>query len=41
MDDLYFGVRHVKQLAPDLFEPRLGSRIVPEADSLLPLMESR
>jgi hypothetical protein len=39
VDDLYFGVRHVKQLAPDLFEPRLGSRTVPEADGLLRLME--
>jgi len=39
IDDLYFGVRRVKQLAPDLFEPRLGPRTVPEADSLLQLME--
>jgi hypothetical protein len=39
VDDLYFGVRHVKQLAPHLFEPRLGSRTVPEADGLLRLME--
>jgi len=39
IDNLYFGVRHVKQLAPDLFEPRLGPRIVPEADGLLRLME--
>jgi hypothetical protein len=39
IEDLYFGVRHVKQLAPDLFEPGLGPRTVPEADSLLRLME--
>ena len=39
IDDLYFGVRRVKQLAPDLFEPGLGPRTVPEADSLLRLME--
>jgi hypothetical protein len=39
IDDLYFGVRRVKQLAPDLFEPRLGPRTVPEADSQLRLME--
>ena len=39
IDDLYFGVRRVKQLAPDLFEPWLGPRTVPEADSLLRLME--
>ena len=39
VDDLYFGVRHVKQLAPDLFEPRLGPRTVPEADGLLRLIE--
>jgi len=38
-DDLYFGVRHVKQLGPDLFEPWPGPRAVPEADSLLRLME--
>jgi hypothetical protein len=38
-DDLYFGVRHVKQLAPTLFEPWLGPRTVPEADGLLRLME--
>jgi hypothetical protein len=38
-DDLYFGVRHVKQLGPDLFAPRLGPRTVPEADGLLRLME--
>jgi hypothetical protein len=38
-DDLFFGVRRVKQLAPDLFEPWLGPRTVPEADSLLRLME--
>jgi hypothetical protein len=38
-DDLYFGVRHVKQLPPDLFDPVPGSRTVPEADSLLKLME--
>jgi hypothetical protein len=39
VDDLYFGVRHVKQLGPDLFAPRLGPRTVPEADGLLRLME--
>ena len=39
IDDLYFGVRRVKQLAPDLFEPWLGPRTVPEADSQLRLME--
>jgi len=39
IDDLYFGVRRVKQLAPDLFEPWLGPRTVPEADNLLRLME--
>jgi hypothetical protein len=39
VDDLYFGVRRVKQLAPVLFEPSLGARTVPEADSLLRLME--
>jgi hypothetical protein len=39
VDDLYFGVRHVKQLAPDLLEPWLGPRTVPEADGLLRLME--
>lgn len=39
IDDLYFGVRRVKQLTPDLFEPWLGPRTVPEADSLLRLME--
>jgi hypothetical protein len=38
-DDLYFGVRHVKQLAPYLFEPGLASRTVPEADGLLGEME--
>ena len=44
IDDVYFGVRRVKQLAPSvfepsLFEPSLGPRTVPEADSLLRLME--
>jgi hypothetical protein len=39
IDDVYFGVRRVKQLAPDLFEPWLGPRAVPEADGLLRLME--
>ena len=38
-DDMYFGVRHVKQLAPILFEPWLGPRAVPEADGLLQQME--
>lgn len=37
--DLYFGVRHVKQLAPDAFAPRLSPRTVPEADGLLRLIE--
>jgi hypothetical protein len=39
IEDLYFGVRRVKRLGPDLFEPQLGPRTVPEADSLLRLME--
>ena len=39
VDDLYFGVRRVKQLAPSLFEPWLGPRTVPEADDVLRLME--
>jgi hypothetical protein len=39
VDDLYFGVRRVKQLGPDLFEPLLTPRTVPEADGLLRLME--
>jgi hypothetical protein len=39
VEDLYFGVRHVKQLALDLFEPAPGPRTVPEADGLLRLME--
>src|SRR5258708_5685190 len=39
IDDLNFDVRRVKQLAPDLFEPWLGPRTVPEAYSLLRLME--
>jgi hypothetical protein len=39
IDDVYFGVRRVKQLAPDLFEPWLAPRTVPEADDLLRLME--
>jgi hypothetical protein len=38
-DDLYFGVRRVKQLAPDIFEPRFGPGTVPEVDNLLRLME--
>jgi len=38
-DDLYFGVRHVKQLGPDLSEPWLGPRTVLEADALLRLMD--
>jgi hypothetical protein len=37
--DLYFGVRRVKQLTPALFDPWFGPRTVPEADSLLRLME--
>jgi hypothetical protein len=39
IDDLYFGVRRVKQLGPNLFEPGLGPRTIPEADNLLRLME--
>lgn len=39
MEDLYFGVRHVKQLTPELFYPWRGSRTVAEADSLLRRME--
>jgi hypothetical protein len=39
VEDLYFGVRHVKQLALDLFETGPGPRTVPEADGLLRLME--
>jgi hypothetical protein len=39
IDDLYFGVRHVKQLAPDRFDPRPGPQPVPEADDLLRLIE--
>jgi len=39
VDDFYFGVRHVKQLAPDLFEPWSGPRTLAEADGLLRLME--
>ncbi len=35
IDDLYFGVRHVKPLAPDRFDPTLGPQHVPEADGLL------
>jgi hypothetical protein len=38
-EDLYFGVRRVKQLAPEFFEPWHAPRTVPEADSLLRLME--
>jgi hypothetical protein len=39
IEDSYFGVRHLKQLTPDLFEPWIGPRTVTEADSLLRLME--
>jgi hypothetical protein len=39
IDDLYFGVRRVKQLAPILFSPDPGAGTVPDADSLLRLME--
>jgi hypothetical protein len=39
IDDSYFGVRRVKQLAPNLFEPQPGARPVPEADGLLRLLE--
>jgi hypothetical protein len=37
-EDLYVGVRRVKQLAPALFEPGLRPQAVPEADGLLRLM---
>jgi len=39
IDDLYFGVRGVKQLTLDSSEPGLESRSVGDADSLLRLME--
>jgi hypothetical protein len=39
VEDLYFGVRHVKRLALDLFDPGPGPRTVPEADGLLQQME--
>jgi hypothetical protein len=39
VEDLYFGVRHVKQLALDLFDPGPRRPTVPEADGLLRLME--
>lgn len=39
VEDLYVGVRRVKQLAPVLFEPSRRPRTVPEADGLLRLME--
>jgi hypothetical protein len=38
-DDLYFGVRGVKALAPGLSEPGREPRTVPDADGLLHLME--
>jgi hypothetical protein len=39
VEDLYVGVRHVKQLASVLFEPGPRPRPAPEADDLLRLME--
>jgi hypothetical protein len=39
VDDLYFGVRGVKELAPGLSEPGREPRTVPDADGLLHLME--
>jgi hypothetical protein len=39
IDDMYFGIRHVKQLGPDLFEPAPGPRTVQEADNLLRRLE--
>ena len=38
-DDLYFGVRGVKALAPGLSDPGREPRTVPDADGLLHLME--
>jgi hypothetical protein len=39
VEDLYVGVRRVKQLAPVLSEPSIRLRTVPEADGLLRLLE--
>ena len=39
VEDLYVGVRRVKQLAPVFFGPSLRPRTVPEADGLLRRME--
>jgi hypothetical protein len=39
VEDLYVGVRRVKQLAPALFQPSLRPRTVLEADGLLRRME--
>ena len=38
-DDLYFGVRRVMKITPDLIVPSPGAQTIPEADSLLRLME--
>ena len=38
-EDLYVGVRRVKQLAPVLVQPGVEPRAIPEADALLRLLE--
>jgi hypothetical protein len=38
-EDLYFGVRRVKQLAPAILMPSIAPLAVPEADNLLRLIE--
>jgi hypothetical protein len=38
-EDLYVGVRRVKQLAPVLVQPGVEPRAIPEADGLLRLLE--
>ena len=38
-EDVYFGVRHVRQLAPAILLPSIAPLAVPEADNLLRLME--
>jgi hypothetical protein len=38
-DDLYVGVRGVKQLAPVLVQPSVEPRAIPDADALLRLLE--